>query len=236
MISDKDTFSAQYVFGKANDPSYVGDSIKYTFNIIPATTVYYEDSFVDFYDVGSSTKKTEFAQTTEKDDMGVWYVEGNANTTAEQALSKLGDKAIYGYDPAYNNSTTFSMGSAKKVTVNDASGYAQAKFTFKGTGFDVISLTNSDSGAITVEVLNQEGKTAKANGKDAFYLVNNYYGYIYEDGQWKVDPKDNNALYQIPVMKVSGLDYGIYTAVITVDYAKFFDKTNDNKYSFWLEQ
>lgn len=236
MISDKDTFSAQYVFGKANDPSYVGDSIKYTFNIIPATTVYYEDSFVDFYDAGSSAKKTEFTQTTaENDVMGVWYVEGNANTTAEQALSKLGDKAIYGYDPAYNNSTTFSMDSAKKVTVNTNGQYAQAKFTFKGTGFDVISLTNSDSGAITVEVL-KDGTTAKTkDGKDAFYLVNNYYGYKQENGQWVVDPTATNTLYQIPVMKVSGLDYGTYTAVITVDYAKFFDKTNDNKYSFWLD-
>lgn len=235
MISDKDTFSAQYVFGKANDPSYAGDSIKYTFNIIPATTVYYEDSFVDFYDAGSSAKKIAFTKTDANDEMGVWYVEGDANTTAEQALSKLGDKAIYGYDHAYNNSTTFSMGSAKKVTVNDASGYAQAKFTFKGTGFDVISLTNSDSGAITVEVLNQEGKTAKANGKDAFYLVNNYYGYKQEGEQWVVDQNAKNTLYQIPVMKVSGLNYDTYTAVITVDYAEFFDKTNDNKYSFWLD-
>ena len=235
MISDKDTFSAQYVFGKANDPSYVGDSIKYTFNIIPATTVYYEDSFVDFYDAGSSAKKTEFTKTGASDEMGEWYVEGNANTAAEQALSKLGDKDIYGYDTAYNNSTTFSMGSAKKVTVNDASGYAQAKFTFKGTGFDVISLTNSDSGAITVEVL-KDGTTAKTkDGKDAFYLVNNYYGYKQEGEQWVVDPTATNTLYQIPVMKVSGLDYGTYTAVITVDYAKFFDKTNDNKYSFWLD-
>lgn len=234
MISDKDTFSAQYVFGKANDPSYVGDSIKYTFNIIPATTVYYEDSFVDFYDAGSSAKKTEFTQTTESDTMGVWYVEGDANTTAEQALSKLGDKAIYGYDPAYNNSTTFSMGSAKKVTVNTNGQYAQAKFTFKGTGFDVISLTNSDSGAITVEVL-KDGTTAKTkDGKNAFYLVNNYYGYKYENGQWVV-AQNATTLYQIPVMKVSSLDYGTYTAVITVDYASFFDKTGDHEYSFWLD-
>ena len=235
FIDKKDTFSAEYVFGKANDPSYVGDSIKYTFTIIPATTVYYEDSFVDFYDAGSSAKKTEFTQTIENNDvMGVWYVEGDANTTAEQALSKLGDKAIYGYDEAYKNSRMFSMDSAKKVTVNDASGYAQAKFTFKGTGFDVISLTNSDSGAITVEVL-KDGTTAQTkDGKDAFYLVNNYYGYKYENGQWVV-AQNATTLYQIPVMKVSGLEYGTYTAVITVDYAEFFNKTNDNKYSFWLD-
>ena len=202
--------------------------------VIPATTVYYEDSFVDFYDAGSSAKKTAFTQTTESDVMGEWYVEGNANTTAEQALSKLGDKAIYGYDEAYKNSTMFSMDSAKKVTVNTNGQYAQAKFTFKGTGFDVISLTNSDSGAITVEVL-KDGTTAQTkDGKDAFYLVNNYYGYKYENGQWVV-AQNATTLYQIPVMKVSGLEYGTYTAVITVDYAGFFDKTNDNKYSFWLD-
>lgn len=228
MIDGYDTIVATYSGSQ-------GNSAAFNINIIPATTVYYEDSFVDFYDAGSSAKKTAFTQTTESDAMGEWYVEGDANTTAEQALSKLGDKAIYGYDPAYNNSTMFSMDSAKKVTVNKNGQYAQAKFTFKGTGFDVISLTNSDSGAITVEVL-KDGTTAKTkDGKDAFYLVNNYYGYKQKNGQWVVDPTATNTLYQIPVMKVSGLNYDTYTAVITVDYAEFFDKTNDNKYSFWLD-
>ena len=236
MISGHDNFGAKYTGNRITAGGEQHSTVEYSVTIIPATTVYYEDSFVDFYDAGSSAKKTEFTQTNDVNDvMGEWYVEGNANTTAEQALSKLGDKAIYGYDPAYNNSTMFSMDSAKKVTVNTNGQYAQAKFTFKGTGFDVISLTNSDSGAITVEVLNQEGKTAKANGKDAFYLVNNYYGYKQEGEQWVVDPTATNTLYQIPVMKVSGLDYGTYTAVITVDYASFFDKTGDNKYSFWLD-
>lgn len=235
MISGHDNFGAKYTGNRITAGGEQHSTVEYSVTIIPATTVYYEDSFVDFYDAGSSAKKTEFTKTGASDEMGVWYVEGDANTTAEQALSKLGDKAIYGYDPAYNNSTMFSMDSAKKVTVNTNGQYAQAKFTFKGTGFDVISLTNSDSGAITVEVL-KDGTTAKTkDGKDAFYLVNNYYGYKQEGEQWVVDPTATNTLYQIPVMKVSGLDYGTYTAVITVDYAKFFDKTNDNKYSFWLD-
>ena len=237
MISDKDTFSAQYVFGKANDPSYVGDSIKYTFNIIPATTVYYEDSFVDFYDAGSSAKKTAFTKTDANDKMGEWYVEGDANTTAEQALSKLGDKAIYGYDSAYNNSTMFSMGSAKKVTVNDASGYAQAKFTFKGTGFDIISLTDNQSGAIYVSVY--RGDKIDSTKRVKGYVVNNYYGYTQdEDGNWVVDTenKNNNALYQIPVMKVDmGTDYDTYTVEIKVAYSEFQDVANNKEYSFWLD-
>ncbi|MFR6424461.1 MAG: hypothetical protein ACLUNO_01820 [Oscillospiraceae bacterium] len=46
-------------------------------------------------------------------------------------------------DPAYANCSTFSMGSAPKVTVDaNTSKLGQvpaATFTFKGTGFDVIS-------------------------------------------------------------------------------------------------
>lgn len=223
MIDGYDTIVATYSGSQ-------GNSAAFNINIIPATTVYYEDSFVDFYDAGSSAKKTAFTKTDANDKMGVWYVEGNANTTAEQALSKLGDKAIYGYDPAaYNNSTTFSMGSAKKVTVNDASGYAQAKFTFKGTGFDVISLTNSDSGAISVAVYKDE-KRVRTN------IVNNYYGFRQdENGKWVVDPSAKDTLYQIPVMKVSGLDYGTYTVVIGVDYLDVFDTAGKGKNSFWLD-
>lgn len=213
------------LYCKFIDGTQLGTQIK----VIPATTVYYEDSFVDFYDAGSSAKKTEFTKTGASDEMGVWYVEGNANTTAEQALSKLGDKAIYGYDPAYNNSTMFSMDSAKKVTVNTNGQYAQAKFTFKGTGFDVISLTNSDSGAISVAVYKDE-KRVRTN------IVNNYYGFRQdENGKWVVDPSAKDTLYQIPVMKVSGLDYGTYTVVIGVDYLDVFDTAGKGKNSFWLD-
>lgn len=206
-----------------------GTQLKTQIKVIPATTVYYEDSFVDFYDAGSSAKKTEFTKTGASDEMGVWYVVGNENTTAEQALSKLGDKAIYGYDEAYKNSKMFSMDSAKKVTVNTNGQYAQAKFTFKGTGFDVISLTNSDSGAISVSVY-KDGERVRTN------IVNNYYGFRQdENGKWVVDPNAKDTLYQIPVMKVSGLNYGTYTVVIGVDYLDVFDTADKGKNSFWLD-
>lgn len=230
MIDGYDTIVATYSGSQ-------GNSAAFNINIIPATTVYYEDSFVDFYDAGSSAKKTEFTKTGASDEMGVWYVEGDANTTAEQALSKLGDKAIYGYDEAYKNSTTFSMGSAKKVTVNDASGYAQAKFTFKGTGFDIISLTDNQSGAIYVSVY--RGDKIDSTKRVKGYVVNNYYGYTQdEDGNWVVDTenKNNNALYQIPVMKVDmGTDYDTYTVEIKVAYSEFQDVANNKEYSFWLD-
>ena len=66
--------------------------------------------------------------------------------------------------------------------------------------------------------------------------MNNYYSYKQnENGQWVVSKDGNNALYQIPVMKVSGLDYGEYTAVIRVAYSSFFDQTTKNEYNFWLD-
>lgn len=211
---------------------------RFTANIIPATNVYYEDSFAKFY--GSDRKQqTQFTATGTEDTPGVWYIDGQEQT-ATQALEALGTKEnVYGYDRAYQNSTMFSMGSARKVTVNTNGEYAQVKFTFKGTGFDVISLTNNNSGAITVEVLDSNGDTAKTNaGNKVFYLVNNYYGYTYneETKEWTASPDvANNTIYQVPVIKVRDLNYGEYTAVISVDYAKVFDKTGDSKYSFWLD-
>ena len=109
-----------------------------------------------------------------------------------------------------------------------------ATFTFKGTGFDVISLTDNNSGAISVKVyaVNSDGTEKQVEGT----LVNNYYGYTCKDGKWTVTPTgDNNALYQIPVIKIGGLDYGTYKVVITAAYATYADKTGDNQYSFWLD-
>lgn len=242
-IDGEDNFTVTYKGTNLQVEGQPEGSVTYTIRIIPATSVYYEDSFAKFY--GSDGKQqTVFNPTSAGDVAGTWYVakdtSADNNANAKQALETLGqaDHNPYGYDPAYNNCTKFSMGSARKVTVN-GTGYAQAKFTFKGTGFDVISLTDNNSGAITVEVLDSNGKTATTTaGKNVFYLVNNYYGYTYDEttGQWTASPDNtNNAIYQVPVIKVRDLNYGEYTAVISVDYAKVFDKTGDSKYSFWLD-
>lgn len=209
--------------------------LEFSFYVIPASTVYYEDSFVKFYG-SDGAEQDSFQKTTSDDEMGKWYWDGkSANDAPAQALEALGGKSnVYGYDPAYNtNSTTFSMGSAKKVTVDASVTKAPtATFTFKGTGFDIISLTDNNSGAIVVDVV---GKNSSYNES---LLVNSYYGYVYneETGEWKIDnTAQDNALYQIPVMKVTGLDYDEYTVTINVGYGKFFDKTGDSQYSFWLD-
>ena len=218
--------------GKENNATY-------TVSIIPATSVYYEDSFATFTD---GTGKAADAK---------WSIVGNdgnvtedKSTSKNQALTELGKMSaddVYGHDAAYADSTKLSMGSAHKVTVksnmyekNDkTTTWPTATFTFKGTGFDVISLTDNNSGMISVKVYAVGSDGTETLEKTKY--VNNYYGYQLKDGVWTVNNSANNALYQIPVIKVDDLAYGTHKVVITTAYASYADKTGDSQYSFWLD-
>ena len=205
-----------------------------TVNIIPASNVYYEDSLASFTNGAGSAENAK------------WETAGTATDdqkSATQALEELGKrKNIYGYDNAYNSSSMLSMGTAHKVTVTSAmavdsktwddskDAWPTASFTFTGTGFDIISLTDNTSGAILVKVT---GENYNKN-----FLVDNYYGYNYneETGKWTTDKTGgNNALYQIPVMKVTDLPHGTYNVTIQVFFNEFFDGTESGTYNFWLD-
>ncbi len=225
--------------------SQKGDNDKpqlFTANIIPATNVYYEDSFAKFTD-GSGTAAGA-TWTIVKNDGGMLDEQQQEDSYTNQALEALGQEnhKPYGYDPAYDSCTMFSMGSARKVTVtsdmatnwnNDTSAWPTAQFTFKGTGFDIISLTDNTSGAIFVDVVKKE--TGK---KEKSVFVDNYYGYTYDatNGWQPSTSNEPNALYQIPVIAVRGLGYAEYNVVIKVAYSEYFDHTTPKgSYNFWLD-
>ena len=206
-----------------------------TIHIIPASTVYYEDDFAKFTNANNTT-----VVTTGTADNGFWQTVGTKDTNAKQALDKLGDQNanVYGYDSAYANRTTYSLGSATKVTVDkstkDLGGWPYATFTFKGTGFDIISLTDNKSGAIYVDVYKGD---SIAGDRVSGYVVNNYYGYTYSEANgWQITTNEtNNAIYQVPVIKVSDLTYDQYTVKIMVGYSQYQDVANAGNYSFWLD-
>lgn len=185
--------------------------------IIPATTVYYEDNFDGFITFDGVSCE--------------WTTDGTEIKDRYQNADSIGDVAsnVYGYDDAYKDMSKFSLGSAHKVTVS-GSNYATAKFSFYGTGFDVISATTNTSGTIVVSVTGE-------NGYSKNYLVDTYYGYKYVNGEWKVVADAAKALWQIPVMKVANLDYGKYDVTITVAYADFFShgQNGGGSYDFWLD-
>ena len=185
--------------------------------IIPATTVYYEDNFDGFITFDGVSCE--------------WTTDGTEIKDRYQNADSIGDVAsnVYGYDDAYKDMSKFSLGSAHKVTVSGGN-YATAKFSFYGTGFDVISATTNTSGTIVVSVTGE-------NGYSKNYLVDTYYGYKYVNGEWKVVADAAKALWQIPVMKVANLDYGKYDVTITVAYADFFahGQNGGGSYDFWLD-
>ena len=220
---DKFSYAVKYTGGE--NPSYYYGTV----TVIPATTVYYEDSFVTF-------ENSSAADGT----YGVWTTDGKteSKTQAEDrpgTSSVLADaNNVYGYDAAYENFTQFSLGSAMKVTVNAATGTPNtaptANFTFTGTGFDVISLTDNQSGTIVVTVKNMTTNETKN------YSVNNYFGYTYSGGTWTpTNSTDSNALYQVPVIKVENLAYGTYEVTIKVAYLKSLDQHDAGECSFWLD-
>lgn len=236
MISDKDTFGVKYTGTLAiSDKSLQTGEVSYTVTIIPATNVYYEDSFAKF------TNGSYNGGAIAWEDAGT-----KPQETPTQALEALGEKTnhnVYGYDPAYDSCTMFSMGSAQKVTVtskmaknwnNTTSAWPTAQFTFKGTGFDIISLTDNTSGAIFVDVYN-----TNTGNKEKSVFVDNYYGYTYnsETNTWDATPEKANALYQIPVIALRNLPYAEYNVVIKVAYSEYFDHTAEpqGSYSFWLD-
>ena len=214
-------------------------SLQKTLTIIPASNVYYEDSLASFQPGKGVAENAKWST-----------VDNNGNAATEdggsnvyQALEELGKhRNVYGHDGAYDKSSMLSMGTAHKVTVTSAmadtnawkeqpnSAWPTAQFTFTGTGFDIISLTDNTSGAILVSV------TGKDYNKN--FLVDNYYGYNYneETGEWTIDKTGgNNALYQIPVMKVTDLPHGTYNVTIQVFFNEFFDGTESGTYNFWLD-
>lgn len=252
-----------------NDQKYYYSTV----TVIPAANIYYEDSFVTFNDNGG--KWEEIGQTED----GITQQE---DRPGQFSLSAYDANNVYGYDAAYNSCTTFSMGSAKKVTVNSEtnSNPPTATFTFTGTGFDLISLTSKTTGTIFVEVyqVKDNGEVNRLHR----WAVDTYYGYTRTEngyikytwtltnGQWHADKEvisalpegaqvggtpqktgdityevnytwtvtndSNNALYQIPVIRGQGLEYGTYKVIIKPTYYPAFDNVKDsNAYDFYLD-
>ena len=158
MLNGADKLDVKYDGTIPTDDGTQAGSVSYEVGIIPASTVYYEDNFVSFSDG--------------------WTQAGTTETNAVQHLDELGKSGAnnYGYDAKYNNFSSFSLGSAMKTTVSSAtnSNPPTATFTFKGTGFDLVSMTSKDTGTILVNV---NGTTENNETVTKHWIVDTFYGY-----------------------------------------------------------
>ena len=154
--------------------------------VVPATTIYYEDTttFVT-YTHGYGATDDSAAGTP-----GKWEIVGieNAYVTQDedrpgvsQISTELDADNIYGYDSAYANCQTYSLGSAHKVNLNakpSGTSWPSATFTFTGSAFDIISQTSNTTGTIAVKVANT------ADAEDTYsWVVDTYYGYTYTENE-----------------------------------------------------
>ena len=223
----------------ATNPGYYYDTV----TVIPATTIYFEDSFLE---LKSYTWNNDWVEVKEGEEKWVWSQEG---TTVDgvQAEDRPGQYSltdannIYGYDAVNNAMSTYSMGSAMKATV-DYDNYASASFSFWGTGFDVISMTTVDTGTLAVNVTTKQavtidGKEYAAGALVKSMIVDTYYGYNQDDeGNWVVDPTNTDCLYQVPVMEVEDLPYGQYQVEIQAMYEPIFDNIEgSDRYELYLD-
>ncbi|MBQ4644174.1 MAG: VWA domain-containing protein, partial [Clostridia bacterium] len=193
--------------------------------VIPAANIYYEESFFTFNDGDGYTWQTAGAGFDDK-----FQAEDRPGTFS---FADVDANNVYGMDNAYDDSYTYSLGSAKFTSV-DENAYGKeptAEFTFCGTGFDLFSVTNSNTGAVLVTVYDSDGALCEN------FIVQTYYGYTYDEENDKFVPSTDSTgvLYQVPVISAHNLGYDTYRVVIKPIYSTLFDKAADGSYDFYLD-
>ena len=172
-------------------------------NVLPANSVYYEDTFV----------------TNESDGtVGIKYSDGWTEVGEEQENTQTVDDSAYGWEDSYADDDTYSDGSAHS---SDTAG-ATATFTFTGTGVDIYSKTDMDTGIIMAYLY--EGESSENAVVKKLSLV---------DG--KAETGGEDGYYQVPTLSLSVEDengdpiYGTYTVKLKVR------STSDGRSTYCLD-
>lgn len=130
--------------------------------VVPATMIYFEDDFISF---SSEWTEVGTAADGEQDE-------------DRPGADQLDLNSIYGYDSQYANSSTYSLDSARMVTVTKGM-TPSASFTFTGTAFDILAVTDKTTGFMTVEVF--RGTTADVQNRVRYWAVDTFYGCTREE-------------------------------------------------------
>lgn len=207
-----------YVFGQtedsiirkqdANRDGYLWTRV----NVIPANNVYYEDTFK------TSTSDTEkgFEGFIYNDK---WTVinEGGNNTETPEHLEEPPYGDVHGWIDSMNDDTKHSDGTAHMAGANQTTG-AQVSFTFVGTGVDIYTRTNDNSGLVLAML---SGTTIKDGATVRKTVV-----------------MDNLAMsgdyYNIPTISFNDLQYGTYTVTLVASAASEA-ATGSKRYEYYLD-
>lgn len=151
-------------------------------NMIPASNVYYEDDFTETSNADSSVKIVY---------SNGWTQTGEADADDTQSSENI----TYGYDESYANQLEASNG-----TVHSSSAGATASFQFTGTGTDIYSFTDDQSGTVMARLYKVEQDGTETFQQFAY--CNNY--------------AQNGTYYTVPTVSFSDLEYGTYKVSLAV--------------------
>lgn len=191
-----DTF---YAFGKTTDETVTSMEANKNGNlwskvsVIPATSVYYEDDFETTKD-GS---RVGIKYT------GTWTTDGTSSGNTETP-----NGPVDSWEGSLADDTGYSDGSAHV----SSTGGATASFTFTGTGVDIYSRTNDETGTIYATIQ----QTVDGTTTTKRYVVDN-----------KAKSGD---YYQIPTLTFAG-EYGTYKVTIRVTTGA----VSEGRYTYYLD-
>lgn len=166
---------------------------------------------------------------------GTWDIDFSGDEVQFQDVKDTFDDR----DSHYVNCATYSGNFAHVATVgatevkpSAANTWPTATFTFRGTGFELISAANAFGGAGKIEL-----KKAESGELISAHIFNNYYGGKYngETGEWEKTGGDNNAVNQAPIAAAEKLPYGDYQVTVTAIYSPAFDYAELGEYQLVID-
>lgn len=182
-----------FAFGKTKDDEVIGlEAHKETkklwtrVSVVPANSVYYEDTF-----------------TTETGRVGIKY-DGNWESVGKES-EEYTTTDVHGH---WNDLSKGDSGGTHHVANAVGGINSTASYSFTGTGTDIYSRTNMESGTIMVKV------TSTERGEDGKLLYNK--GFIIDT---KSLSSGNGSYYTIPTFSLMDLPYGTYNVKLTVTAA-----------------
>lgn len=195
-----------FAFGETEDTEILGlDAHKTTKNlwsrisVVPANSVYYEDTFT----TDDTSGRVGIKYT------GSWEQKGTGSDEYESA-------GVHGHWS--DDSVEASDGTDHYVDA--AGGAATAEYSFTGTGTDIYSRTNLQSGTIMVKVTSE---ALQENGKPVYKKTS------------IIDTKSlssgNDSYYTVPTFSVMDLPYGKYNVKLTVTSAA----ASENRTMYFLD-
>ena len=240
-----DGYDTFYVFGKTDSDSITSMSANRNGNMwakvsmIPANNVYYEDTFVTSEEDGVAgivyTGKWDEVDASGNENAGGNGQDENPESNETDEGNNQG--GVHGWEDTLANDTDYSDGSAH---VSSETG-ATATFTFTGTGVDIYSRTNSETGIVLA--LLYEGDSIEKNPVAKYsIMVDN----LAASGDYFQVP--TLSLFKIPLKDANGknqkdengktimtdLPYGTYTVKIIVSKASA-SQTGSERFLYYLD-